>query len=159
VDADVVMIGSGPLRADLEGLSASLGISDRLTILPPMDDAELAAWYRAADVFALPSVARSEAYGLVQLEAHASGTPVVSTDLPTGVPWVNIDGETGLVVPPGDVSAFAVALRTLLADDALRKRMGEYARKRAMSSFGISTMVDRTLAVYDEALTKAGGPA
>jgi len=159
VEADVVMIGSGPLRDSLEALAASLGISDRLTVLPPMDDAELAAWYRAADVFALPSVARSEAYGLVQLEAHASGTPVVSTNLPTGVPWVNVDGETGLVVPPSDAPALAAALRTLLADDALRERMGEYARARAMSSFGISTMVDRTLAVYDEVLSNPGGPA
>lgn len=159
VDADLVLIGNGPLRAELESLAASVGVAGRMSILPPMDDAELAAWYRAADVFALPSVARSEAYGLVQLEAHASGTPVVSTNLPTGVPWVNADGETGLVVPPGDAPALAAALRHLLADDALRERMGEHARERAMRSFGISTMVDATLAVYDEVLTNAGGSA
>lgn len=156
VDADLVMIGTGPLRAELEAFAASLGISERVTILEPLGETELAAWYRAADVFCLPSVARSEAYGLVQLEAHASGTPVVSTDLPTGVPWVNEDGETGLVVPPSDAPALAAALRTLLADDELRVRMGAHARERAISTFGVPAMVDNTLAVYDELLSGTG---
>jgi rhamnosyl/mannosyltransferase len=103
----------------------------------------------------LPSVARSEAYGLVQLEAHASGTPVVSTDLPTGVPWVNVHGETGLVVPVGDAAALGGALAMLLTDRALRARMGARARERALADFGIERMVERTLAVYDE--TPAAG--
>lgn len=158
VDADLVMIGSGPLQGELASLAASLGITERVSILAPVDDAELAAWYRAADLFCLPSVARSEAYGLVQLEAHASGTPVVSTNLPTGVPWVNRDGETGLVVPAGDAPALAAALNRLLADDALRARMGAHARERALATFGVSAMVDGTLAVYDEVLEERGRP-
>lgn len=152
VDADLVLVGGGPLESELRALALSLGIADRVTFLAPVADAELAAWYRAADVFCLPSVARSEAYGLVQLESHASGTPVVSTDLPTGVPWVNRDGETGLVVPPGDVPALAAALNTLLTDDVLRARTGAYARERALATFGVPAMVDGTLAVYDELL-------
>jgi rhamnosyl/mannosyltransferase len=152
LDADLVLIGEGPLEGDLRALAQATGVGDRVTFLPPVDDAELAAWYRAAAVFCLPSVARSEAYGLVQLEAHASGTPVVSTDLPTGVPWVNADGETGLVVPVGDSVALAGALHTLLADDDLRERMGERARQRALETFTISAMVSGTLAVYDEVL-------
>lgn len=155
VDADLVMIGSGPLEEELRSRAGASGIADRVTFLPPVDDAELAAWYRAADVFCLPSVARSEAYGLVQLEAHASGTPVVCTDLPTGVPWVNVDGETGLVVPVGDAEALAAALSRLLADEALRARMGDRARERALSEFSVERMVERTLAVYDE--TPAAG--
>ena len=106
-----------------------------MTIVPPVDDAELAAWYRAADVFCLPSVARSEAFGLVQLEAHASGTPVVCTDLPTGVPWVNVDGETGLVVPVGDAAALGAALSRILGEDVMRARMGDRARERALAEF------------------------
>jgi rhamnosyl/mannosyltransferase len=152
VDAQLVMIGRGPLEDDLRTLAAEIDVADRVRFLAPVDDAELAAWYRAASVFCLPSVARSEAYGLVQLEAHASGTPVVSTDLPTGVPWVNPSGETGLVVPPGDARALAGALRELLADDGLRTAMGARARERALTDFTVSAMVERTLAVYDEVL-------
>ncbi len=152
VEADLVLIGSGPLEGELRALASSLGIAGRVTFLPPMEDAELAAWYRAAAVLCLPSVARSEAYGLVQLEAHASGTPVVSTGLPTGVPWVNADGETGFVVPPGDVEALGAALHLLLSDDGLRARMGAQARARALATFTVKAMVDGTLAVYDEVL-------
>jgi rhamnosyl/mannosyltransferase len=155
VDADLVMIGRGPLEAELLALARAGGVADRVTIVPPVDDAELAAWYRAAAVFALPSVARSEAYGLVQLEAHASGTPVVCTGLPTGVPWVNIHGETGLVVAVGDAPALGAALARILSDDALRARMGAYARERALADFSVARMVERTLAVYDE--TPAAG--
>jgi rhamnosyl/mannosyltransferase len=158
VEADLVLIGNGPLQGGLRSLASSLGIAERVTFLPPVEDAELAAWYRAAAVFCLPSVARTEAYGLVQLEAHASGTPVVSTDLPTGVPWVNPDGETGLVVPPGDASALAGALRNLLSDEGLRARMGAQARARALATFGVEAMVDGTLAVYDEVSSAGGRP-
>ena len=107
VDADLVLIGRGPLEGELRELAAASGIAARVTFLAPQDDDELAAWYHAADVFCLPSVARSEAFGLVQIEAHAAGTPVVSTDLPTGVPYANLDGVTGLTVPPGDAPALA----------------------------------------------------
>ena len=81
-----------------------------------MPDADLPAYYDAADIFALPSIARTETFGVVQLEAMAAGRPVVSTDLPTGVPWVNQDGVSGLVVAPGDAAALAAAIARLGAD-------------------------------------------
>lgn len=152
VDADLVVVGKGPLEAELRTIAMARGVAGRVTFLPPVDDAELRAWYRAADVFCLPSVARSEAFGLVQLEAHASGTPVVSTRLTTGVPFVNADGVTGLTVPPGDVEALAGALRRLIEDRALRERLGAQARERARREFTIARMVDDTLAVYGEAV-------
>lgn len=150
VDADAVVIGRGPLKPELQRIAAESGIEDRVTFLDPVGDRDLAAWYHAADVFCLPSVARSEAYGLVQLEAHASGTPTVSTTLTTSVPYVNADGLTGITVPPGDVSALAEALRTLVADESLRTRLGTQARERARAEFSIGRMVDRTLEVYAE---------
>jgi glycosyltransferase involved in cell wall biosynthesis len=151
VDADLVLVGRGPLEAGLRRLAGECGIAGRTTVLPPQDDAELAAWYLAADVFCLPSVLRSEAFGLVQLEAHAAGTPVVSTSLPTGVPFANPDGVTGLVVTPGDVVALRAALRRLLEDEELRARMGEQARGRVLREFTVERMVARTLDVYAEA--------
>lgn len=151
VDADLVIIGRGPLEAELRALAGSLGIADRVTFSPPVAAGDLVAWYHAADVFCLPSVARSEAFGLVQLEAHASGTPVVSTRLTTGVPFVNQDGVTGLTVPPGDVRALTDALGTLSGDRALRERLGQQALDRARAQFTIDRMVDDTLGVYTEA--------
>lgn len=152
VDADLVLIGSGPLEAELREAAARTGISERVTFLGPQDDAELSAWYHAADVFCLPSVARSEAFGLVQIEAHAAGTPVVSTDLTTGVPYANLDGVTGLTVPVGNASALSAALKRLLGDNALREKFGRQARERALSEFTVSRMVEQTLGVYREAI-------
>ena len=155
-DADVVLVGAGPLEGELRELATCLGVADRLSIVPPLDDEALTAHFLAADVFCLPSVARSEAFGIVQIEAHICGTPVVSTNLPTGVPWVNQHGETGLVVPPGDPSALAGALARLLTDDALRARLGARARERVLESFTVETMVAATLSVYDEVLHEGG---
>jgi rhamnosyl/mannosyltransferase len=151
VDADLVIIGRGPLEGELRSLADSLGIADRVTFLPPVTAGDLVAWYHAADVFCLPSVARSEAFGLVQLEAHAAGTPVVSTRLTTGVPFVNQDGVTGLTVPPGDERALADALNAIVGDSALRERLGRTALERARAQFTTGRMVDDTLAVYAEA--------
>jgi rhamnosyl/mannosyltransferase len=149
LDADLVLVGRGPLGAELRRVALEAGT--RAVFLPPQDDDELAAWYRAADVLCLPSVARSEAFGLVQIEAHAAGTPVVSTSLPTGVRFANLDGITGLVVPPGDPRALRAALERLLADDELRRRLGGQARERAVREFTVPRMVAGTVEVYREA--------
>jgi glycosyltransferase involved in cell wall biosynthesis len=156
VDADLVMIGSGPLERSLRELAAEMNVADRVTFLGGQPFEELKAWYHAADVFCLPSIARSEAFGLVQLEAHAAGTPVVSTDLTTGVPFANQHEETGLVVPPDDPRALAEALQALVDDDSLRELYGARALERVRAGFTTDRMVDDTLCVYREAL---GGAA
>ena len=101
-DVAAVIIGDGPLRGSLEDLATGLGVDSRTFFLGAVDDGALAAWYGACDIFVLPSVTRAEAFGLVQLEAMARGKPVISTRIETGVPWVNLDGYTGLTVPPSD---------------------------------------------------------
>lgn len=154
VDADVVLIGRGPLEGELREIAVAAGIADRVSFVAPLDDAGLSAYYRAADVFALPSVAASEAFGLVQIEAHAAGTPAVSTDLPTSVPYANLHDVTGLTVPVGDVSALSAALNRLVTDDALRERLGKQAQERALSQFTIKHMVDGHLTAYAEAIER-----
>lgn len=151
VDADLVIVGKGPLESELREIAVAGGMAARVTFVPPVDDFELRAWYRAADVFCLPSVARSEAFGLVQIEAHASGTPVVSTRLTTGVPFANLDGVTGLTVPVGDAVALAAALQRLVDDEPFRRSLGEKALARAREEFTIGRMVDDTVRVYEEA--------
>ena len=143
-----VIVGDGPLRRPLEDLARQLGVESRTFFTGAVDDGEVAAWYGACDMFVLPSVTRAEAFGLVQLEAMARAKPVISTRLPTGVPWVNVDGHTGLTVAPGDSAALADALRRLAVDEALRQRMGRTARDRFLAEFTRERMIDRTVAMY-----------
>jgi rhamnosyl/mannosyltransferase len=154
VDADLVLVGRGPLEHQLRVLAAQLGATERLTFLPYLESDDLTAWYHAADLLCLPSVARAEAFGLVQLEAQAAGTPVVSTRLATGVPFVNRNNVTGLTVTPGDPEALAAAMRRLLEDEQLRLRLGRQARDRVRRQFTSELMVKRTVDVYQEALMK-----
>jgi rhamnosyl/mannosyltransferase len=137
----LLLVGEGPLEASLRARVAALGMQDRVVFAGRVADEDLPAWYHAADVFVLPSIARTEAFGVVQIEAMASGLPVVSTTLPTGVPWVNQDGVTGLVVPPGNVAALAGALQILLGDAQLRARLAGQALDRAERHFSRNRMV------------------
>jgi rhamnosyl/mannosyltransferase len=92
----LLIAGDGPLAPELKRRAAKGGIADRAVFLGRLTDSELAACYRASDIFVLPSIERTEAFGVVQIEAMAAGLPVISTKLPTGVPWVNQDGVSGL---------------------------------------------------------------
>ena len=153
-----VIVGDGPCRASLEALAADLGVADRVTFAGPIPDDELLAWYRKADLFVLPSVSRQEAFGMVQIEAMLSGLPVVSTALPTGVPWVNQHGRTGLVVPPGDPAALRAALDALAGSPAERRRLGAQGRARAEAQFTSERMCDGALEVYRAAAAAGTAP-
>jgi len=150
-----VIVGDGPCRASLEALAAELGVADRVTFAGQVSDEARIEAYRAADMFVLPSVSRQEAFGMVQLEAMLSGLPVVSTALPTGVPWVNQDGQTGLVVPPGDSAALRSALADLAASPGLRRDLGTQGRARALATFTADQMCDGAFEVYREAAAAA----
>ncbi|MGH7913469.1 MAG: glycosyltransferase [Candidatus Binataceae bacterium] len=156
VRATALIAGDGPLRSALTAEAARLGVADRVVLLGRVNDAGLKACYHACDVFALPSVERSEAFGIVQLEAMACGRPVVNTRLDSAVPHVSLDGLTGLTVPPGDPTALAAALSALLDDPARRVTMGEAARRRVREEFSAELMAERTLEVYRDAVAGAG---
>jgi len=155
VQATALIAGDGPLGGALSAEAARLGVSDRVVLLGRVDDAELKACYHGCDVFALPSVERSEAFGIVQLEAMACRRPVVNTWLDSAVPHVSIDGLTGLTVPPGDPKALAAALSALLDDPARRAAMGTAARQRVREEFSAELMARRTLEVYREVVAGA----
>jgi rhamnosyl/mannosyltransferase len=121
---------------------------------------EIIPYYLAADAFWFPSVAKSEAFGLVQVEAMACGTPVINAAIPhSGVPWVRVSrhGETGLTVPVDDPSALAAAARRLMDEPGLRDRLGAAARARAAREFDHRVMARRSLALYEAVLE--GRPA
>ena len=154
--AIALVVGEGPLRAQLAQQAHDLGVASQVRFLSSVEDDELAALYRACDVFVLPSVTRQEAFGVVQLEAMAAGKPVISTDLGTGVGWVNKDGETGYVVPPRDSRALHSALERVLGDATLQKSMGEAAAKRIRAEFTLERMIDDTLSLYRDVTATAG---
>lgn len=150
VDADLLVVGRGPMERPWRARARSSAAAARIHFLGDLPHEELVACYAAADVFVLPSDRRSEAYGIVQVEAMAAGTPVVSTELGTGTSFVNRDGETGLVVAPGDPGELAAAIGRLLADEPLRRAMGERARRRAFDELDAEVMLERIDEVYAE---------
>lgn len=110
VSYGAVLVGDGPARPGVERRIATLGLADRVHLAGDIPNEELPSWYRACDVFVLPSTLRSESFGVVALEAMASGLPVVTTRLGTGTTLYNEDGVTGRVVAPRDAGALAAAI-------------------------------------------------
>jgi len=153
--ATALILGDGPLRGELAARAAASGVAGRVRFLGALPDAEVVAHLHACDVFVLPSVSRQETFGVAQLEAMACGRPVVSTDLETGVPWVNQHEVTGLVVPPGNSERLSDALGTLLSDEALRNRLGAAARERVEREFTTERMAQRTVSLYRDVLAGA----
>lgn len=155
VPARAVFVGGDATvrRADLEHLAASLGLAGRVHFVGEQPEAELRAFYHAADVFVLPAVERSEAFGMAQVEAQAAGLPVVTTELGTGTSYVTLHGHTGFVVPPDNVPALARALQVLVANPTLARALGAAGRARAAREFRLERMLERIEDVYTEALT------
>jgi glycosyltransferase involved in cell wall biosynthesis len=149
-DAHLIVVGKGPLLKNLQSIASRS--HNNVSFIPFLPEAEFIAMYQACDIFVLPSVENSEAFGIVQLEAMICGKPVITTDLPTGVTYVNQDGVTGLVVPKRSVQALAQAIRTLLNNPDMRHQLGENARIRVSKEFTVDGMVDKTIALYKEIL-------
>ncbi len=148
IDAELWIGGRGPLTGSLTQLARDLGLAERVRFMGFIPDQLLVAYYEACDVFCMPSVERSEQFGLVQLEAMHCGKPVVATRLGTGVEYVTIDGVTGLLAPPKDSKALACALKTLLCNDTLRAAMGAAGKRRVEEVFSVDQMVSKTVGVY-----------
>lgn len=135
----VVMAGSQPGEAHLPA---------NITVLGPVSDADKAALLALAESFVFPSHLRSEAFGIALLEAAFAGKPLISCEIGTGTSYVNLAGETGLVVPPADPQALGTAMKRLWSDGELRARFGAAARARAYSHFHAAGMVDAYCDLY-----------
>jgi glycosyltransferase involved in cell wall biosynthesis len=133
----LVIAGDGPLRDDVPGALGFLAHD------------ELERLYERAAVIVVPSY--REGFGVVCAEAMAHGRPVVASAVGGLLDLVE-DGETGILVPPGDVPALGAALRRLLADANLRRRMGEAGRRRVQERFSWERVTDATISAYEEAL-------
>jgi rhamnosyl/mannosyltransferase len=146
VDATLSIVGDGPLRGPLQAQAAPLG--SRVRFLGSLPDADVVAHLHACDVFVLPSVTHAETFGMVQLEAMTCGKPVVSTNVRSGVPWVNRHESTGLVVEPGDAEGLRDAINRLLEDPGFAQRLGQAGRARVEREFTLEGMAQATSALY-----------
>jgi glycosyltransferase involved in cell wall biosynthesis len=150
VQGRLLIVGDGPLRSALEERARRLGVGDRVVFLGDVDDPT--PYYHAADVFVLASIARSEAFGIVQLEAMACGVPVVNTALASGVASVSRNGESGITVEPGRPIELATAIMRLLENPELRASLGRRGRSRVEAEFSDRLMIERTLQLYHQVM-------
>jgi glycosyltransferase involved in cell wall biosynthesis len=149
---DARIVGDGPQRLELEADVAQLGLAGAVRLLG--ERADVPQLLAAADVFVLSSA--SEGLPLSIEEAMAAGLPVVASAV-GGVPEIVVDGETGFLVPPGDSERLAEALRLLLADPGLRRRMGAAARARAETLFDLTAFRRAHVDLYRAELARVTG--
>jgi glycosyltransferase involved in cell wall biosynthesis len=142
----IAIVGTGPLEEPLRSEIAARGLDDKVLLLGKVDD--LRPLYIGCEFFVLPSVSTLEGFGIVQIEAMAFGKPVVTSDLPSGVTYVNVEGETGLHFHVGDDTGLAAACNRLLSDAALRERLGTNARKRTIGKFSYTAMRDAAVPFF-----------
>jgi rhamnosyl/mannosyltransferase len=155
VPGTLIVIGTGPLEKELKNQAKQLGLENRIVWLGRASADELTGAYRAATALWFPSNVRSEGFGLVQVEAMASGCPVINADIPcSGVPWVSRHEKEGLTVPINDPIALAGAAQRLLDEPGLRHRLIEASIERACQEFDHMTMARRSFEIYEQALNK-----
>jgi glycosyltransferase involved in cell wall biosynthesis len=149
-DVSLIIIGSGPLKEKIVNKINEMNLSSRVKILPEVEEKKLHSYYKACDLFVLPSVEKSETYGLVQIEAMACGKPVICTELGTGTTYINANNITGLVVPPRDSKQLAEAINKLVNNEEMRKTFGKQGREKVLKELTAEKMVQKTYQVYQE---------
>ena len=139
-----------PLYGKISDMVRERGLANRVHLPGSLPDRELRTLLQQATLVCLPSVDRAEAFGVVQLEAMRYGIPLVSTAIPgSGVDWVNQDGVTGLVVPPGDAEALARALQWIVDHPQTGEAMGNAGRRRLATDFTIEKTASALENVYE----------
>lgn len=150
--AVLTIVGTGELEHQLKQLSQDLGVGNRVRFMGQVSDEEMKQCFRETDVFVLPSVMRSEAFGLVQLEAMSYGKPVINTNLPSGVPNVSLHEVTGLTVEPEDVKGLSEAMNWMIHHPRERRQYGIAARKRLEETYTLEKILPQIKNLYMELL-------
>ena len=150
-DTVILVGGGGELLETYRQRVVAKGLQEKIHFLGRVNDDLLPSLFLASDVFCLPSTVRSEAFGVVLLEAMAAEKPIVACDIPgSGVPWVNQHGETGFNVRPGDAVSLAACLQQIIDNPLLAKTFGIAGRRRYEMEFNGKCMVGKTLALYQK---------
>ncbi len=152
-DYPVVIVGAGPIEQELRAHAARLGLK-HVMFVGALDDADKVALLTLCYAVAFPSHLRSEAFGISLLEGAMYGKPMISSEIGTGTSYINIHGETGLVVPPSDPQAFGEAMRTLWDQPALALAMGKRAEARYHELFTAERMAASYNALYHELVAR-----
>ncbi len=142
-NCELFIAGTGVLENELKEKVREYNISDRVHFLGFLPEKQLKQAYADCDIFVLPSVARSEAFGIVQLEAMIYGKPVINTNLPSGVPYVSVHGKTGITVQPENYRQLAQAVELLCRNKSLREKLGNNARKRVITQFNEKKITEK----------------
>jgi len=151
VDYPVVIVGAGPLENELHAQAATLGLRN-LHFLGRLDDEDKVALLQLSYAIVFPSHLRSEAFGISLLEGAMYGKPMISSEIGTGTSYINIHGETGLVVPPSHPQAFREAMRTLWENPVQAAEMGVKAEARYRQLFTADEMGRKWAELYQELL-------
>ncbi|MFJ3521377.1 glycosyltransferase family 4 protein [Pseudomonas sp. NPDC090203] len=149
----VVIVGGGPLEQALKHKARSLGLANVL-FLGGLPDEDKSALLQLCSAVVFPSHLRSEAFGVTLLEGAMYGKPMISCEIGTGTTYINIHGETGLVVEPCNASALAAAMQQLWGDPLFAAQLGGRAAIRFEKCFRADTMVGSYKSLYDEVLAK-----
>lgn len=148
-DYPVVIVGAGPSEQELKEQALRLGVKN-VTFVGAVDEADKVALLTLCYAMTFPSHLRSEAFGISLLEGAMYGKPMISSEIGTGTSYINIDGDTGLVVPPSDPMALRAAMRSLWNDPELARRMGRRAEARYQELFTSEQMALNYTALYQE---------
>ncbi len=149
----VVIVGAGPVEADLKQQAMRLGLTN-VRFLGAVSDEDKVALLKLCRAVVFPSHLRSEAFGVTLLEGAMYGKPLISSEIGTGSSYVNIDGVTGLVIPPNDPVALRMAMRRFDNDQALAGEMGRRARERFETLFTARQMAQSYAALYAQVLQR-----
>jgi len=146
-----VIVGAGPIEAELRAQAERDGL-DNVVFLGRLPDEDKVALLSLCRAIVFPSHLRAEAFGVSLLEGAMFGKPMISSEIGTGTSHVNVNGLTGLVVPPSNPDSLRAAMRRLFEDDATAEQMGRNAQKRFHNLFRAEQMCEAYAAVYHETL-------
>ena len=149
----VVIVGAGPVEADLKQQAIRLGLTN-VVFLGAISDDDKVALLHLCRAVVFPSHLRSEAFGVTLLEGAMFSKPLISSEIGTGSSYVNIDGETGLVIPADDPVGLAKAINRLDTDIELGEKMGAAGRARFKSMFTAQKMAEAYVDLYRRILDK-----
>ncbi len=151
----ILLGGEGELKKKYEQIISENGLSQKVFLVGRIAQKDLGSYYQACDLFCLPSIAKSEAFGLVMVEAMSFGKPIVATKINgSGTDWVNQDGITGLNVDPENAEELAKAFKTILENPTIYQKFSENAYQRYLNEFTIETEVNKLIDIYRTILNK-----